>query len=282
MTWDPGHKPKFIETAADLFPEAVRSVTQLREVRPQFHFSIDDVFDSLIETTDRDIPLFEHPYFAMLLRLHKLHKVTVGLHLFYEKYIGDNLRNLSEVRDFRDELAEYGNWLFFGPHALNFDTPPYIQSPESQATAFEKIYREIDRFAGSERYCQWVRLHYYSESFELAEYFAKKGVTALFTTDRAALSHRMTPEVKQALDQDGVAVYQGMVFLRTHFRVEFFANDSVGKAEVKALMSEALEKHGLVVLYTHEYEFARREVCDSLAMVFDALDELGIGPVSRP
>ncbi len=277
-----GHKHDFAETAIGVFPAAAQSVMQLREAGPRFHFSIDDVFDSLIEATDRDIPLFEHPYFAMLLRLHKARKVTVGLHLFYEKHIGGKLRNLSEVRDLRGELAEHGNWLFFGPHALNFETPPYSQSPACQITAFEKIYNEIDRFAGSDCYCQWVRLHYYSESFELAEYFAKKGVSALFATDRPALSHRMTPEVRQALANDGLAIYEGMAFLRTHFRVEFFANDRVGKDEMKALMSAALEKHGIVVVYTHEYEFARREVCASLAMAFDALHELGIAPVARP
>ena len=37
---------------------------------PFYHFSVDDVFESLIEITDKGIEVFEHPFFSFLKELH--------------------------------------------------------------------------------------------------------------------------------------------------------------------------------------------------------------------
>jgi hypothetical protein len=247
-----------------------------------YHFSVDDVFDSLIEVTDSKIPLFCHPFFATLKHLHFTHGLTVGLYLFFEKMIDGKLRNLTEIRDLRGELEEQGGWIYFGPHAANYDTAPYAQKPSEQIECFDKIYSEIDRFAGRDLYTKWVRLHYYSESFELAEYFATRGVTALLSTDRSVGSHRMPQEVKDTLLDKGVATYLGMKFVRTHFRIEFFANDKTNVIEIGKLLESVLLKYQTAVIYTHECEFTRLEVCESISDTFNALEGLGVSSMTKP
>ncbi|MEO5341291.1 MAG: hypothetical protein H7837_12375 [Magnetococcus sp. MYC-9] len=250
-----------------------------KALAPWYHFSIDDVFASLIEVSDAKIPLFAHPYFAMLKRLHGEYGLTVGLHLFHEGRIGGKLRSLRDIRDLRNEIENDGDWLFFGPHALNFETAPYNQTPADQIASFDKIYAEIDRFAGRAFYAQWVRLHYYSESYELADYFAGKGVAALFSTERPAGSHRMPGEIKDGLIHTGSATFERMNFIRTQFRVESFADDWLGKDDIKKLFAEALATYKYIIFYTHEYEFVRQDVCHKTEDSCRALKELGVTPL---
>ena len=80
------------------------------------------------------------------------------------------MRNLSEVRDISDELKE--GWIF-GPHALNFSSPPHKFSTKKQTNHLSK-YDEILRFAGKNYLTKQVRLHEYSESYELKIFLIKK------------------------------------------------------------------------------------------------------------
>ena len=113
----------------------------------RYHFSVDDVFDSLIEVTDRGILLYEHPFFAMLWEMWQKHGLITGLHLFYQKELDGRLRTLKDVRDISEELR--CGWLMFGPHALDPLTPPYSQSVEEQKIVFDNTYQQIKRFAGN-------------------------------------------------------------------------------------------------------------------------------------
>lgn len=246
-----------------------------------YHFSVDDVFDSLIEITDRKIPLLEHPQFALLYEMHKKYGTYIGLNLFFQKKIDGKMRTLSEVRDLQQELHASGDWLKFGPHALEFETAPYDQEPEAQVEVFDRIYTEIDRFAGKESYAQWVRLHYYSESYELAEYFNLRGVQALFSTDRPAGSHRMPEEIKIELNTRGHATYKDMNFIRTQFRIEFFVDSHLDEKGVEELIKSSLDTYGYIILYTHEYEFSRPEICEMLKLVLSVLSKLEVKSLKK-
>lgn len=238
-----------------------------------YHFSIDDVFDSLIDATDRGIPLFEQPMFALLKEMHDTYGTHVGLNLFFQKEIDGKIRSLTEVRDLHAELITGGGWLKFAPHALDFDTAPYDQQPSEQIKTFDCIYDEIDRFAGKEFYARWIRLHYYSESYELAAYFTSRGVQALFSTDRPVGSHRMPDDIKKALSTVGCATYQGMNFIRTQFRIEFFVDQKLESDAIRKLIQHSLDIYGYIIIYTHEYEFSRPEIQDMIRLTFQILSD---------
>lgn len=256
--------------------DPLKSLLSENQINPWYHFSIDDVFECLIEVTDKNIPLFDHPMFSLLKDLHDKYGIRVGLNLFFQKEINGKVRTLKEVRDLKEEIISSGGWLYFGPHALDFDNSPFNQNKEEQIKTFDMIYDEIDRIAGKETYEKWVRLHFYSESYELATYFKERGVEALFSTDRPAGSHRMPEEIKNNLIQNGCATYEGMNFIRTQFRVEFLTETNPSIEDLEKTFKESLEKFGYIILYTHEYEFLRKEICDTLERSVEALNNLSI------
>src|SRR3989344_6053267 len=102
-----------------------------------YHFSVDDVFDSLIEVSDKKIPLFDQPFFKFLQNIHEEFDANIGLYLFYQKKIKDNHRTLKDVTNLKS-LLKKEDWLFFAPHALEYETPPYAQSIDEQIDTFEK------------------------------------------------------------------------------------------------------------------------------------------------
>lgn len=249
---------------------------------PWYHFSVDDVFDSLIDVTLRDIPLFSHPFFSLMKEVHDEYGAQVDLELFWEKEIDGTLYTLRDVRNVTAELEASGGWLRFGPHALSYMIAPFEQFPTEQIIVFDKIYEEINRFAGKAFYTNWVRLHYYSESYELASYFKEKGVTALFSTDREVGSHRMPKEIGAKLVGEGFATFDDMSFIRTQFRVEVFTNNRNTEEEITQLFVEALAKYGFIIFYSHEYEFARSEVRNMFRRIFKVLRVLEIKSISQP
>ena len=89
------------------------------------HFSVDDVFKSLIEISDKNIKLQKHWFFSQFYNLWKKYKLKTGLYIFYEGEVDGRLRNLKEVRNITKELK--GNWIYlvrmritFQAHHINF------------------------------------------------------------------------------------------------------------------------------------------------------------------
>lgn len=251
------------------------SLTEMTQ-KNWFHFSIDDVFESLIEVTDNDVPLFEQKMFKILKEMHDIYGGQVDLELFLEKEIDGRVRSLAEVRSIQNELIEAGSWLKFAPHAKNYQVAPYQQSVDELQQVFSAIYSEIDRFAGANTYTPWVRLHYYSEAYELKKYFHAKGVVALFTTDNLAGSHRNPNEIGQQLVQTGTAEFAGMQYIRTHYRLENFTNSRLSDVDLEKMFADAISRYGHVIYYSHEYEFNRSEVRSMYRRACSVLDKMGL------
>ena len=93
--------------------------------KPFFHFSIDDVIDSLIEVSNSSNPLFSNSFFNFLDTLHSKYNVNIDLYCFYQKNILNNSITLNELSDRHKEIFVKNNWLRFGPHALDTETAPY-------------------------------------------------------------------------------------------------------------------------------------------------------------
>lgn len=225
-----------------------------------YHFSVDDVFDSLIEVTDYNIALFEHPFFNFLRSLHESYEAVIELYLFYQKNLQGRLRDLSEVSSHLKEEFRSAPWLRLGPHALDYDTPPYTQSPERQEQTFDAIYKEIDRFAGSSQRCSWLRLHYFSEIYELYSYWQSQGVDTLLLTDKPAIAYRLPPQEKYILAEKGFFKYQGLNLRRSHERMERLVAEKIIDQELHTRLANHLEKHQSLVLFSHEIDLSNINV----------------------
>ena len=159
--------------------------------KPFFHFSVDDVFDSLVCSTYHNNKLFNNHLFRFYKYLNDEFDLNIDLYCFYKKNIEGVKNKLSDVKyDFTDILKD-NLWLRFGPHSLDFDNPPYSQTTNQQVDAFDNIYTAINNFGGDLNHSEILRLHYFSESYELSDYFLSKGVNGLLTTDKDSILYRL-------------------------------------------------------------------------------------------
>ncbi len=220
-----------------------------------FHFSIDDVFESLIEVSDKNIPLKKHWFFKILYELWKNYKIKTAIYLFYQKKMNGNIRTLKEVKNIKDQIKE--GWIYFNFHGLDKHNPPFSQTTLNQKKTFEQIRSEIRRFAGKKYFSRFVRLHYYSEAFKLGEYFKKKKVKGLFTTDKKAISYNLPKKNNKELMNLGFSVFKKVKFIRTDFRIEKLSN-KLNQRRIKYLFLQKKSRKKNIIIYTHEYELKKK------------------------
>lgn len=228
--------------------------------KPFYHFSIDDVIDSLIEVSNSSGSVFSQPLFNFLDIIHKKYDTNVDLYCFYQKNTTDKPITLNDISDKHKEIFSKNIWLRFGPHALDTETAPYSQTPKQQIQIFDLIYKEIERFSGVPSKCELIRLHFFTESYELSDYFHSKSVHSLFTTDKPVISHRMNDVVKSKLKNSGFATFNGIDFIRSHFRIETLIEQNFSNKEILDLLEHYLSTYGFITFLTHEYELVRPEI----------------------
>lgn len=244
-----------------------------------YHFSVDDVLDCLLEVSDREQGLFEHPFFAFLQQLHDLFDVKVDLYLFLRKLTGNAQRTLADVSESLKPSFQASPWIRFGPHALDNATPPYAQTLEAQREFCESVYDHILRFAGQERASRWVRLHYFSECYELATFFRSRQVDALLTTDKPALSYRLPESQNEQLARQGCTEFAGIRFVRSHVRLENLVDRSLDDLQLECELERQCAGSTCAVIFTHEYELARPEVREMTLRVFSWLRRKQLTPI---
>lgn len=235
----------------------------------KFHFSIDDVFDTLIDASISKISIKQHPFYENLLRLSESYGVSTGLNVFYQGKKDYIDYDLGMVKDFYDDLK--GGWLKFAPHALNFDSPPYTQEIGQQEDFLKKTYLELDRIAGKSNRSQGIRLHYYSEAIEMIDLLKKYGVSYLFTTDKPIYAHRLNEFQINEIRKNGYVSVGGMLFVRTDFRVEDIANKKLSRYEIAKIFEKTFYSYDKVVLYAHEYEYRRKDIYEYTNLCIDIL-----------
>ena len=241
--------------------------------KPFYHFSIDDVIDSLIQVSDSSSDLFSNYFFEFLETIHKKYDVKIDLYCFYQKIFQNKLRNLTEVSDQYKKIFINNSWLRFGPHALDYDSPPYAQLPDQQIDVFDSIYKEIERFTGNPSKCEFLRLHFFTESYELSDYFQTHNIHSLFTTDKPDIAYRLDNDVKSILDSNGHVKFNKINFIRSHFRIETLVNENFSDSEICKLIENCLSKHEFVTFLTHERELIRPKVQTTIEFILSYLKD---------
>jgi len=243
-----------------------------------FHFSVDDVLPALISITDKNIPLIAHPFFKELRWIYDSYGVKTGLNLFGSHIIDGKLRYLKEVRTLSEELKD--DWLYFAPHALNFDTPPYSQNTQDQLAMVNSIVTEIDRISNGNRSSS-LRFHHYSECYEIADDLIQLGFNEIFLTDKKVASHRLPSQQRELILKNGSIFYNNIKMTRTNYRVENLANDKNTDKDLINSFSRTLKKYSRIVIYSHEYEHVREELNTMLRNALRILvEELDLKPES--
>ena len=141
----------------------------------------------------------------------------------------------------------------------SYDVPPHRQAPAEQIETFDETYREIERFAGPGKTTGFVRLHFFSETYEVASYFLRMGVHTLMLTDKPAVAYRLDEIKRGQLAGNGSLKHEGLCLLQSHFRMENFVSEDVDDSRC-AVYRSTVARRGYVSLFTHEIDLTRAEV----------------------
>lgn len=219
----------------------------------RFHFSVDDVLSAPLQLSDWEMLVRDQPMLGFLDRLHAETGGVSDLYLFASARLADGrLRHLAEVSGPAAAVLGAAPGFRWGPHAADYETAPHGQSVADATRTFTALMAEIARIAPPERRADWVRLHYFSELYELAPLWRAAGITALMTTDRPALCYRLPEAARARLEQGGRADFEGIGFVTSHLRLEFFAGDAAQPGRFAERMDAAFARHGFVTVFTHE------------------------------
>ncbi len=244
-----------------------------------FHFSVDDVFTSLIELSERRLAPDKQPFLAFCRDLVDIGAI-VDLYLFRQARQPDGkVWKLDAVSDEAAATLSHLEGIRFGPHAEDYATPPHIQSLDDQTGTMQGLFAEIARLSTPRQRARWLRLHYFSECFELASLWHGHGVDALLTTDKPALSHRMGAAAIAALQDRGHVDFGGMTMIRSHLRIETFAEEAADPPRFLDRIDAFLDAHGFVSLFTHENEIADPRVRALATASVRHLTRRGVQPI---
>lgn len=235
-----------------------------------FHFSIDDVLNSLIEVTDSKIQLIDHPFFRELRILYEQFGLITTLYLFENCIHEGRRRYLSEVRALGDENSD--GWLKFAPHAINAETAPYAQTIRRNISDFKKIFTQISRISKG-NIANSIRLHYYSECYELSQFLRQYGINEIFTTDRPIISYRLPELVRLSLAKNGSQIFKDIRMTSTHIRVEDLLSNDLGRTKIREKFSSILKITNRIIIYSHEYEHSRIGFSEKLFDTIEILSE---------
>lgn len=239
----------------------------------RFHFSVDDVFGAVMQLSDWDLCIRDQPMLGFLDALARDTGATCDLYVFSRATLPDGrVRRLAEVTARAAAVLAGAAAFRWGPHARDYTTAPHAQTlPEAEAT-FVALAADIARIAPPNRRADWVRLHYFSELWELAPLWRAQGISALMTTDRPAVAWRLPEGPRAALAATGRTEHGGIGFVASHLRLEHFAADAADPARFRDRMEAALDRHGFVTVFTHEVDLddprirvLARTACDHAA-----------------
>lgn len=246
---------------------------------PAYHFSVDDVFDSLAGPMDGGQGLPDQPVIRFLLDLAQAYGTETDLYVFLRDPSDKGGRSLWDLPDAACAELDGLDGVRFGPHGLDAEVPPYAQSLEDQERMIGEISSALARFCRPEKLCRWVRLHYFSECYEIAPVLRARGVEALLMTDKPAITYRLGERHKAALADKGWTTENGLYFIRSHMRFESCVAEGLTAAEVCRRVEEIIACFGFVVLFTHEIDLLDPRVRDLAEACIASLTSAGVRPI---
>ncbi len=174
-----------------------------------YRFSIDDNIWFLRDLSLSEYAsIFDHPYLALLKRLHDTYGARFQFNIYYETEGFD----LSQMTDrYRPEWEKASDWLRLSFHGrYDIGEPPYINASYDEAFAdCSAVHREILRFAGDKSLSYFTTIHYCQASDEAKRAFfdcGLRGLVGLFAEGNSCYG-RSYPDFSEPFkysEEDGV------------------------------------------------------------------------------
>lgn len=229
------------------------------------HFSVDDATVILQEIYFMQYEsIFDQQVLATLKELHDEYGITCSLY-FYE-VLGDF--DLSMFSDrYKGEFEANSDWLKLGFHEMTEDDPEQIGlSTEEFISSFERVYSEIERFAGTKSITKTIRLHYWYATDDMTTWMEDNGVKALLCPDSEIVGYDLSEEENAKLIDSSNGVYRhNLSYYKTDIRFEN-TDDCI------AALNER-EGDDVVVIFTHAWCFM--DSVDKMRELFGTVKERG-------
>ena len=179
-----------------------------------FCFTIDDNIRFLKEITEENMnSIFDHPYSALLRRLHERFGIKIQLNLFY-RMAGFDLSQVSDRH--KSEWQENADWLKLSFHSDRENSFPYQNSGYDEVFQdCRAVHNEILRFASAASLAETTTVHYCQTTLDGTKALYDNGVKGLLglfgshekPSTSYSLNDAMASEIRggKILTRDGIA-----------------------------------------------------------------------------
>ncbi len=231
-----------------------------------FTFTVDDNIRFLKELTEKDHgSIFDHPYAATFLALHKKYAAAIQLNLFYRdgdfrSRDGDGKDpsgyfDLSMMTDrYKSEWEKNSDWLKMSFHSDRNNVRPYINSEYDEVYEdCRKVQDEIIRFAGEKSLAKTTTVHYCACKKDVVSAIKDcgvKGLLGLYGTDaEPRYSYDCSAEDAQKGRNGEIFSENGMFFAGIDVVLNVF-----GMEEIMRKL-DGLKERDIVKIMIHEQHF---------------------------
>lgn len=243
-----------------------------------FCFTIDDNIRFIKELEESGAKsLFDHPYPAMLRRLHERFGIKIQLNLFYRMPDFD----LSMASDrYKSEWQANADWLKLSFHSERENVCPYQYAGYLRVlTDCRAVQREILRFAGADSLAKTTTVHYCQTLPEGTKALADCGVTGLLglfgTPQKPSTSYSLDPSTGDALRNGEIVTLDGMAYAA----IEMIVN-SIKLENILSTLAPFVSRETLRVMiheqyFYQDYRAYQPDFEEKLVTVFDCLFQNG-------
>lgn len=243
-----------------------------------FSFTIDDNIRFLKEIMEQNCKsLFDHPYTAMLKRLHERFHLKIQLNMFYTT----NGFDLTQMSDrYAREFKECSDWLKMSFHARGAIQRLYENAGYDEVSRdCQAVHREILRISSPLSLAKTTTIHFCATNDEGVKALADNGVEGLlglFGSDaRPRVSYNVEESIAKKLRRGEIEKDRGVAFAGIDLVV-----NAVEQEEILPMLTKLLS-HDTVRVMIHEqyfyedYERYQPNFEEKLSIAFDMLCKNG-------
>lgn len=243
-----------------------------------FCFTIDDNirFIKELEETGAE-SLFDHPYPAMLRRLHEKFGIKIQLNLFYRMTDFD----LSMASDrFKNEWQENADWLKLSFHSERENVYPYQNSGYDEVFHdCEAVHREILRFASAASLANTTTVHYCQTTPDGTRAMADngmKGLLGLFgTNEKPSTSYSLDEEKASEIRNGKILTLDGMAYAAIDMIVNSVKHENITSTLASLVPRETLRVMIHEQYFYQDYKAYQPDFEEKLTTVFEILKQNG-------
>lgn len=243
-----------------------------------FCFTIDDNIRLFKEITERGYnSIFEHPYLAMLHRLHDKFGLKIQLNLFYATENFD----LSQMSDcYKSEWSAVSDWLKMSFHSHHENVSPYESSGYSEVfDDCKAVNREILRFASRNCLADTTTIHFCKTTKDGLLALKDNGVRGLLglfgDDDNPRTSYEISEDKASRIRNGEIVCIDDITFASIDMVV-----NTVRIEEITALLSKLLSRSTLRIMiheqyFYEDYQLYQPDFEEKLTLAFKLLSESG-------